>query len=247
MRRHLEYCLDQSIPPNYIFACFLGLPKEQSHLIGAFKNLTKDLDNVYIIESDFNFKYIGRYQIALGAPTEYIIMLDDDRFPRFNYAETMLKIIDKKECLVQQFGWLLDKTESNLSAIEGHVIEGIVDMGGSFYAGWTDCKSLDEPALTEVDYLCGGMVFRKSSLRYLFAEDFPTKTGEDICFCLRCKKNNIPSYAYLPSKDSENELLLHNNEGVAGTANNLKALIYRSKLIRKELGLSPKIKITPPL
>ena len=244
MKLHLDHCLNQSLPPKYIFGCFLGLEDEHLHLLEYFKERTKDLDNVFTIESNFNFKYIGRYQIALGAPTERIIMLDDDRFPMPDYAKAMMSVLDQGNCLVQQSGWALefDKTQKYIFEKAGDgkyfALEGTADMTGTFY-NFQKERLKEGHNLIYADYLCGGMVFNKSSLKYLFAEEIPIASGEDIAFCMRCTKNGIPVFFYAPedSAAGDQEALCHDSGGVNFTANDLDIWKYRSLLIHKELGM----------
>jgi hypothetical protein len=250
LNSQLDRVFEQNLLPKYIIGCFLGCPKEHSDLINAFLDRTKDLDNVYTVYSDFNFKYIGRYQIALGSPTEKIIMLDDDRFPMPDYCRAMVSIIHREDCIVQNNGWVLNKTagkycrhplEHSYKKIENdkeeYAYEGIADQYGKYYR-INDERSKNGPKLIEADYLCGGMSFRKSSLKHLFNEDFTTKTGEDIMFCIRAKKNGIPVYIYRPEDSHAGDMrsLEHNQGGVQGTVGDIDAWEFRTELLHKELG-----------
>ena len=243
MVRHFKHCLNQTLKPKHIFVCFLGLPKEKSFMIQAFKELFGNLDNVYIVESNFNFKYIGRYQIALGAPDDYVVMLDDDRFPMPNYCKRMIEVISQEECLVQQSGWVLNTSNNKVHKFGRpadkirYTVKGVADMGGTFLDASESINKTDRDRLFNADYLCGGIVFRRDSLKYLFSQPFPTRTGEDIAFCFRAKQNNIPVYILLPDINKEEDSWLHDSNGVNFTANDIDTLIYRTKLIRSELNL----------
>ena len=248
--QQLDKVFNQSLPPKYIFGCFLGLPEENLNLINLFKDKTKHLNNCFTVCSDFNFKYIGRYQIALGAPTEKIIMLDDDRFPMPDYCKAMVSVIHYEDCIVQNNGWVLNKTagkycrhplEDSSKKIENdkeeYVFEGVADQYGKYYRLAGE-RSKNGPKLIEADYLCGGMSFRKSSLKYLFAEEFTTKTGEDIMFCIRAKKNGVPVYIYRPEDSPEGDMrsIESNQGGVQGTVGDIDVWEFRSELLHKELG-----------
>lgn len=236
----LDRVFKQSLPPKYIFGCFLGLPEENLNLINLFKDKTKHLDNCFTICSDFNFKYIGRYQIALGAPTEKIVMLDDDRFPLENYCKAMVSVIEYEDCIVQNYGWQLTRFNGlvrNQNSENASKFKGMADQCGKYFAIKGD-RSPDSAKLIKVDYLCGGMSFRKSSLKYLFAEEIDPTTGEDIAFCMRCEKNGIPVYCYRPvdSREGDTRCLEHDGGGVQGTVGNVELWEFRSRLIHKELG-----------
>lgn len=231
--------LDQTLPPAVIWACFLGC--ENDELIKTYKKLTKDCEYAFHVESNYNFKYIGRYQLALTAPTDYVITLDDDRLPHKDYCQTMVEILQQEDCLVQQYGWKLDMGENLLTNISpDRCVEGICDMRGTYYrpveAG-NHRFHKKTPTLSKVDYLCGGIAFRKSSLRYLFQEDIYTAaTGEDIMFCLRCQKNGVPTYAYHPNIEAKpNQFLGHDSMEINFTTDNTDVILFRTNIIKKEL------------
>jgi len=197
---------------------------EKRHdLLEAFKEETADTPNASFILSDYNFKYIGRYQLAITSPTEYVIILDDDRLPEAEYCESMISILEKEDCLVQQYGWVLEKKE---------------ELAGGFLYPKLSINNnpgiKDEGELTKVSYLCGGICFRKSSLKHLFSEDIDTTaSGEDIMFCMRCEKNGIPIYVYSPTYEDK-QLLIHRNEGVNYTMTTPEIIELRTKIIQKE-------------
>ena len=88
---------------------------------------------------------------------------------------------------------------------------------------------MGEKTLLNVDYLCGGMSFRKSSLYILFNDKLPTvETGEDIIFCLRAKKHDIPVYCLCPEYT---ELLFAGDRGISSTSS-LRMLHKRTDIIK---------------
>jgi len=214
LRNQVNRVLSQTLKPKFIWACFMGGEKRQD-LLKAFKEETAGVPNASFILSDYNFKYIGRYQLAITAPTDYVIILDDDRLPETEYCETMISILEKEDCLVQQYGWALEKKE---------------ELAGRFL----NPGIKNEGELTKASYLCGGICFRKSSLKYLFSEDIDTTaSGEDIMFCMRCEKNGIPIYVYSP-KYKHKQWLTHQNEGVNYTLTTPEIIKLRTQIIKKE-------------
>lgn len=220
LRKQIKCVLNQTLKPKFIWGCFMG-GDEKYNLLEAFKQETSDIENVSFILSDYNFKYIGRYQLALTSPTEYIITLDDDRLPDTEYCEAMISILEKEDCLVQQYGWVLNEP---------------TELQGKFLVPFHSPYGQSDGFLTKASYLCGGICFRKSSLKYLFSEDIDTvTTGEDIMFCMRCQKNGIPTYIYQPPfKENCKEFLEHENEGVNYTLTTPKIIELRTKIIQKE-------------
>ena len=105
LMKALQY---QSTPPKYVWGCFLGCKDDT--LIDAFLKWKDKFQHLNYIKSDYNFKYIGRYQIALTAPTDYVIVLDDDRFPNMVLLKTR-EVLTTKECIIGQYGWFLMRKE----------------------------------------------------------------------------------------------------------------------------------------
>tara|TARA_Y100000590_G_scaffold143436_1_gene164650 strand:- start:6181 stop:7041 length:861 start_codon:yes stop_codon:yes gene_type:complete len=242
--KQLNAISKQTIKPKLIWGCFMGC--EDDELLHTYQEITKDWDNACFIDSDYNFKYIGRYQLALTAPTEIIVMLDDDRIPNPQYCECMIKIVRNEECLVQQYGWQLDKRPGGEIQLKKQKIPRPVDFVGKYSSPYEECNSRyrkETPILAQADYLCGGMVFRKSSLKYLFQEDiYTTATGEDIMFCLRCKKNNIPVYIYRPNVEKNPNQVLNHFENNSFTCDNDEVILCRTNIIKHELSKIKEIK-----
>lgn len=218
LQRQIEHIKTQTHPPKYTWGCFLGDTSETPNLINRFRNCTKDMNGVSIIHSSYNFKYTGRYQLALAAPTKYIITLDDDRLPMKDYCRKIIEIITERDCLVNQIG------HRGLGGPQPELIDRVR-------------SPIDDPgSLTEVDTIHGGMAFRKSSLTHLFKEeisDLGFLSGDDIMFCLRCKKNNVPPLVYQPV--NKNEILHMDHENISSTANLQRE---REMLAKKELGIA---------
>jgi hypothetical protein len=191
---------------------------------------------------------MGRYQVAIGAPSEYIVILDDDRFPEKGYCESMLNIASQKDCLVGQYGWKLNhdsnkKYKFNMSGKSGYLC-GLCDLNGDFIEGTQNLNTNKDQKLLEVDYICGGSTFKRSLLKYLFDGKIFDENGfhpDDIPFSYRCKKHGIPSLVYLPSNQNSTHMLHHDSGDLDFTATNLDTIIYRSQLLKDELGLNEKL------
>jgi len=215
----MESIFDQSHLPEQIWGCFFGCPSAEQ--FKAYKKYSDKYKNIKYIVSDHDFKYIGRYQLAQTAPTDYIITLDDDRQPGEEYCKTMLEIVRDNDCIVQQYGWIIDKNDFR-------------DSKGIFVAPFERVREAydeyfgSETRLIECTYLCGGMVFKKSHLKHLFSEDVYTiKTGEDIMFCMRAAKNKVPVLIYRPTDDKE---ILWHDQGSENTNGTVTALKQNSSI-----------------
>ena len=244
---------NQSIQPKYIWGCFLGCKDDT--LIDAFLKWKDVFEHLYYIKSDYNFKYIGRYQLALTAPTDYVIVLDDDRFPKMDFIKKTRDILSKKECIIGQYGWVLNEKNMDINGLfvfpnwmVNRKFKGLyynyneidlystnlvnlkseLTMPKDYAKNYLKYDSEDD-SLLHIDYLCGGLSFRKTTLYKLFNEPFPSiETGEDIIFCLRAKKKGIPVYCVAPEY---NELLFSNDRNISSTSS-LTVLKKRTEIIR---------------
>ena len=244
---------NQSIQPKYIWGCFLGCKDDT--LIDAFLKWKDVFEHLYYIKSDYNFKYIGRYQLALTAPTDYVIVLDDDRFPKMDFIKKTRDILSKKECIIGQYGWVLNEKNMDINGLfvfpnwmVNRKFKGLyynyneidlystnlvnlkseLTMPKDYAKNYLKYDSEDD-SLLHIDYLCGGLSFRKTTLYKLFNEPFPSiETGEDIIFCLRAKQKGIPVYCVAPEY---NELLFSNDRNISSTSS-LSVLKKRTEIIR---------------
>ena len=252
LMKALQY---QSTPPKYVWGCFLGCKDDT--LIDAFLKWKDKFQHLNYIKSDYNFKYIGRYQIALTAPTDYVIVLDDDRFPNMDFIKKTREVLATKECIIGQYGWVLDEKRmdinglfmfpnwmvnrkfkgiyynyNNIDLYSKNVSNNINNVIQPIPPGYAEKNLIyekNDDSLLHVDYLCGGLSFRKDTLYKLFNKPIPTvETGEDIIFCLRAKKQGIPVYCLAPEY---NELLFSEDRNISSTSS-LSILRKRTELIR---------------
>ena len=244
---------NQSIQPKYIWGCFLGCKDDT--LIDAFLKWKDVFEHLYYIKSDYNFKYIGRYQLALTAPTDYVIVLDDDRFPKMDFIKKTRDILSKKECIIGQYGWVLNEKNMDINGLFVFPNWMVNKKSKGLYCNYNEIDlystnlvnlkleltmpkdyaknylkyDSEDDSLLHIDYLCGGLSFRKTTLYKLFNEPFPSiETGEDIIFCLRAKKKGIPVYCVAPEY---NELLFSNDRNISSTSS-LSVLKKRTEIIR---------------
>ena len=65
-----------------------------------------------------------------------MITLDDDRFPRPDYCKSIVSVLHHEDCLVQNYGWQLNRTENYVANGRGPndaVFKGVADMTGIYY------------------------------------------------------------------------------------------------------------------
>ncbi len=222
LRHQCDLIKLQSHKPVLVIACFLG--DNTGHLFLEFMKYIKEheLTNWKWVFSNHNFKYIGRYQIALNIPTDYVVMLDDDRQPDTLYCEEMVEFAHKNNAIVQQYGWALRELE-----IDGEMMykDGHGDYIWPLISKEDYDKLRGDKEYVEVSYLCGGMTFHKKHLKYLFNEPLLTdQTGEDIILCRKAALDGVLVAGYIPwyIGKSESTFLGHDPGGVTSTTVDVK-------------------------
>jgi hypothetical protein len=142
-----------------------------------------DLDVDRVIRSNFNWKFYGRFSIAMLADTEYVALFDDDTLPGNKWFENCIETMDIKDGIMGGAG---------------------VKLKGKQYRehtrfGW----SSQNEEIVEVDLVGHAWFFRQSWLKYLWMEKpFTWENGEDIQFSYCCQKfGGIKTYCPPHPKD----------------------------------------------
>ena len=224
----LQAVINQTIKPKEIWVCIFASPYEKDFLA----ILTK-YPQVKVIRSDINFKFYGRFQLALQATTPYVCFYDDDRFPRENNLKFYLELVQKKEfekAILGQWGWMLHEPEYK----DDEIIAEWEYHPHYQNSWWISSNSTRAGRAFKVDYLCGHWFTHRDTLFSIFREvDIDFSTGEDMRLSiLAYKHHGIESYCCYPLSGSE--LIEHNEGNVQGSTdvNNLKV---RSRMIKDYL------------
>ena len=128
-----------------------------------------DLDVDRIIDCSYNFKFYGRFAIALFAETRFVTIIDDDTIPGSKWLENCLDTYFKleKKGFTQP---ILSTAGITLNSLryENHV-----------RAGWP----IQNKEIEQVDVGCQSWFFNRDCLSHLWREK-PTRwdNGEDIQF-----------------------------------------------------------------
>lgn len=197
LEKQLNSILGQTQQPAYVIACFLGTP--DGELLEYYKKFIVEhkLEKTWNwVDSSYDFKYIGRYQLAINAPTDMVIVLDDDRLPLPRAFQNMVETSYLTDSIINQYGWKLElNKDGEWEDQVGEFLTINLLKDEEFKKKVINEKLLLHP----VDYLCGGMVFNKKHLKVLFNEPVMTiTTGEDIIFCLKARLAGIGVYMYMP-------------------------------------------------
>jgi glycosyltransferase involved in cell wall biosynthesis len=175
---------NQSIPPKEIWI-WQNSPEDREK-----PNLEKYSSKCKIVSSNFNFKFHGRFSLALLARTKYVCFFDDDAIPGEKWFENCLNTIENGyDGILGCAGVILN--ERNYLNIDNIGSNGI--------------KS-DVPI--EVDLVGHSWFFKKEWLSDYWREQPDPKynlCGEDMHFSYILQKyRNIPTYVPPhPAKEPE--------------------------------------------
>lgn len=197
LEKQLDSILKQTHQPVCVIACFLGTP--DGELLKYYKEFIfkHGLEKTWSwVDSSYDFKYIGRYQLAINAPTDMVVVLDDDRLPLPRAFQNMVETAYLTDSIINQYGWKLERNKDGEWEDQVGEFLTINMLKDDEFKQKVMTKKL---LLHPVDYLCGGMIFNKKHLKVLFNEPIPTiKTGEDIIFCLKARQAGIKVQMYMP-------------------------------------------------
>ena len=129
-----------------------------------------------VIKNDYNWKYYGRFSIAMLADTEHVALFDDDTIPGKRWFENCLNTMEQTPGIMGGAGVILNGPQ-----YQGHT-----------RFGW----SSQNPHTVEVDLVGHAWFFKQEWVKYLWMEKpYMWDNGEDIQFSYCCQKyGNVKTY-----------------------------------------------------
>ncbi|KAJ1628182.1 hypothetical protein T492DRAFT_841794 [Pavlovales sp. CCMP2436] len=101
----------QTAVPSHIWLVLFGSPIV--HKLEQVARSYNDLrTTISVVESDLNLKYYGRMQVAVRAPTDFVLIIDDDMIPGAKFVEQMVRTAHTREyerALLGSIGWILPR------------------------------------------------------------------------------------------------------------------------------------------
>lgn len=182
LEMQIKSLLNQSIKPNQIWA-WRNFHNDSESL--DFKNII-GLDRW--INSNYNWKFYGRFSAALLADTEYVAIFDDDTIPGKDWFKNCLDTMNIKEGILGSAG---------------------VTLNSSIYADHIRCGwPTKNENIERVDLVGHAWFFKRDWLKYLWSEKpFTWDNGEDIQFSYLAQKyGGIQTYC---PPHPKNNLMLH--------------------------------------
>lgn len=165
----LKAIKDQSIPPDQVWLW-----------INYHDDFSKNFPDVSgfdrVISNNFNWKYFGRFTIALMAQTKYIALFDDDTIPGPKWFENAINTHNQTNGVIGGVGLIQhDKTTY---------------MNHTRY-GWPSGNT----ETTKVDLVGHAWFFTKEHLRCFWSEEPVTyETAEDMHLSFTCQKSGFGTF-----------------------------------------------------
>jgi glycosyl transferase family 2 len=175
----IEAIKNQSIPADDMLFWYNKGEQEQI-------DLEKENPNIKGVYANHNFKFHGRFSLALMAKTEYIALFDDDSIPGKDWFKSCLETM---------------KTHEGILGSTGVYLFGNNYTNHTKY-GW-NLNQVNE--VKEVDLVGHSWFFKREWLQYLWKEmPLSWDNGEDIMFSMMCWKHG-GIRTFVPPHPKENK------------------------------------------
>ncbi|CAB1115055.1 unnamed protein product [Ectocarpus sp. CCAP 1310/34] len=181
-----------------VWVCVFSAPAQDYALRVVKESKYK---NVRLVVSDFNFKFYGRFQMALTAPTDFVWLVDDDMIPGNKYLGQLMHAAGTEllgSSLLGSIGRVLPRPGRDMSLVSYR-------KWGSHGGMYMPDYYWDQDNAVPVDYLCSQWFLRPEWLQHMWSERPMTfETGEDfhVSHTLR-KYANIGTYVMPFNSDDE--------------------------------------------
>jgi hypothetical protein len=168
----IEAVRNQSVKPEEIW---LWINHHEDFYEGQWGQVDYDVDRV--IKNDYNWKYFGRFALAMLAQTDFVALFDDDTVPGSLWLQNCLDTYEKQPAILGGVGLQLNSPEYYMEHDR---------------FGW---PSHNEDTV-EVDLVGHAWFINKSHLKHIWAEEpYTWETGEDIHLSAMAQiHGNIPTY-----------------------------------------------------
>ncbi|CAM9254093.1 unnamed protein product, partial [Scytosiphon promiscuus] len=182
-----------------VWVCVFSAPAQDYALRVVKESKYK---NVRLVVSDFNFKFYGRFQMALTAPTDFVWLIDDDMIPGNKYLGQLMHAAGTEllgSSLLGSIGRVLPRPGRDMSLVSYR-------KWGSHGGMYMPDYYWDQDNAVPVDYLCSQWFLRPEWLQYMWSERPMTfETGEDFHISHTMRKYaNIGTYV-MPYNSADEE------------------------------------------
>jgi hypothetical protein len=198
----LESLLHQTIPFHHVWVLSFGSPNEESlrRIVNSYND-----SRISFISSSYDFKYYGRFQMALQTEADFVYILDDDMIP----GTRMLEILSH-----------VAGTEKYKNSVLGSIGRILPFRAKDFtFPSYRKFRSkeaglyLPDPAyditvdkIVQVDFLSSSWFLSAELVKTLFVEKPLTfMTGEDLHLSYQLQKYRNAGSFVLPVNPNDKE------------------------------------------
>ncbi|OIT02032.1 PREDICTED: uncharacterized protein LOC109226835 [Nicotiana attenuata] len=198
----LDSLLGQTLPFHHVWVLSFGSPNEQS-----LKNIVDRYNDsrISFISSSYDFKYYGRFQLALQTEADLVYILDDDMIP----GKKMLQILahvagtDKyKNSVLGSIGRILPFRQKDSSFPSYRMFRS--KEAGLYLPDPAYNITVDK--IVQVDFLSSSWFMSAELVKTLFIETpFTFMTGEDLHLSYQLQKYRNAGSFVLPVDPNDKE------------------------------------------
>jgi hypothetical protein len=206
LRRRLDAAARQDgALVTHVWVCVFHEP-DQSRLQALLGECSRRHPDVrfHYVASDFDFRYYGRFQMALQAPTEFVYVVDDDIIPAPGYVAHCISHVRELEGAVGTFGWRFPNRQI-ASYRDGEWLHSLPPR-----------PNVVVPTVASM--LCCHFFLKTEWVRHLWADEPLTfRTGEDFYLGRNLFKFGGVNCFVIPTSEEGGRLVEDDEAGVAGT------------------------------
>lgn len=198
----LDSLLNQTLPFHHVWVLSFGSPNELSlrRIVESYNS-----SKISFISSSYDFKYYGRFQMALQTESDFIYILDDDMIPGKKMLEILSHVggTDKyKNSVLGSIGRILPFRQKDFTFPSYRKFRS--KEAGLYLPDPAYDITVD--AIVQVDFLSSSWFLSADLVKTLFVETpFTFMTGEDLHLSYQLQKyRNAGSYV-LPVDPNDKE------------------------------------------
>ncbi|KAK8947496.1 hypothetical protein KSP40_PGU007341 [Platanthera guangdongensis] len=198
----LNSLLNQTLPFHHVWILSFGSPKEPS-----LKRIVEGYNNskISFISSSYDFKYYGRFQMALQTESDFVYIVDDDMIPGKKMLEILAHVgsTEKyKNSVLGSIGRILPFRQKDFTFPSYRKLR--TKEAGLYLPDPAYGISVDR--IVQVDFLSSSWFLSSDLVKTLFVETpFTFITGEDLHLSYQLQKYRNAGSFVLPVDPNDKE------------------------------------------
>lgn len=178
LSRQIESLINQTLQPKGIWIVHNENYIQIRDVVDTF---LKRYPNIFIIDSDLNLKYFGRFSLCHMVDTPYVQVIDDDVIPGVEWLQTCVEKCLEYQAVVSCSGRLI--RPGNFRPEEILPTDDMQKTHMNYFIGdcYNNLKYNYSPADSYVDYGCNSYFFKTEWISSFWSVwPFTFDSGEDI-------------------------------------------------------------------